>query len=115
MISKSKCPKNSESNKMKTRSLVRLKPNGTTLDNSIQTNEQPKPNIEDILETAFYEQIVNETSKIPKMKQRLQDGKITTDEYNIQLNNLKDRSAEIVKKMNIMRDSIKAQDKKIEN
>ena len=98
---------------MKTRSLVRLKPNGTTLDNSIPTNEQPKLNIEDILETAFYEPIVNETSKIPKMKQKLQDGKITTDKYNTELNNLKDRSAEIVKKMNIIRDSIKAQDKRL--
>ena len=80
--------KNSENNKMKTRSLVRLEPNGTALDNSIPTNEQPKPNIDDILETALYEPIVNETSKIPKMKQKLQDGKITTDKYNTELKNL---------------------------
>ena len=49
--------KNLENNKMKTRSLERLESNGTTLDNSIPTNEQPKPNIDDILETALYEPI----------------------------------------------------------
>ena len=100
--------KNSENNKMKTRSLERLESNGTTLDNSIPTNEQPKPNIDDILKTACCEPIVNETIKILKMKQKLQDRKITTDEYNTELNNLKDRLAKIVKKINIMRDSIKA-------
>ena len=60
--------KNLENNKMKTRSLERLESNGTTLDNSIPTNEQPKPNIDDILKTTFYEPIVNETIKILKMK-----------------------------------------------
>ena len=81
---------------MKTRSLVKLEHNGTALDNSILTNEQPKPNIDDILETTFYETIVNEISTIPKIKQKLPDGKITTDEYSTELNNLKDRLAEIV-------------------
>ena len=98
---------------MKTRFLVRLESNETTLDNSIPTNEQPNKNIDDMLETAFHGPIFNEISKLPKMKQKLQDGDITTDEYNIELNSLKDRLAGIVKKMNIMRDSIKAQDKNI--
>ena len=100
---------------MKTRSLVNFEHNRTALDNSILTNEQPKPNIDDIPETTFYETIVNEISTIPKIKQKLQDGKITTDEYNTELNNLKDRLAEIVKKMNVIRGNVKAQDKKIEN
>ena len=68
-----------------------------------------------MLETIFHEPIFNETSKLSKMKQKFQIGKITTDEYNTEINNRKDRLAEIVKKMNIMRDSIKAQDKNIEN
>ena len=121
--------KNSEKtpNKMKTRS--RLEPNGTinpinelrvrvnghTLNNSIPVNDQPNKNIEDILETVFLEPITNEANKIPQMKQRLQEGKITADEYNDELSNLKDRLKEIVNKMNVIRDNIKAQDKKIEN
>ena len=88
--------KNSENNKMKTRSLVNLEHNGTALDNSILTKQQPKPNIDDILETTFYETIVNEISTIPKIKQKLQDGKITAKEYNTELRNLKDRLHEIV-------------------
>ena len=47
------------------------------------------------------------------MKQRLQEGKITVDEYNNELCNLKDRVKEIVNKMNVMRDNIEAQDKKV--
>ena len=73
---------------MKTRSLERLESNGTTLDNSIPIKEQSKTNINDILETVFHEPIFNETSKFPKMKQKFQDGKITTDEYNTELNNI---------------------------
>ena len=100
--------KNSEKtpNKMKTRSRIeRLEPNGTinpinelrvrvngnTLNNSIPVNDQPNKNIEDILETVFLEPITNEANKIPQMKQRLQEGKITADEYNDELSNLKDR------------------------
>ena len=100
--------KNSEKtpNKMKTRSrLERLEPSGTinpinerrirvngnTLKNSIPVNNQPNKNIEDILETVFLEPITNETNKIPQMKQRLQEGNITADEYNDELSNLKDR------------------------
>ena len=49
------------------------------------------------------------------MKQRLQEGEITADEYNDELSNLKDRVKEIQTKMNAMRDEIKAQNKKIEN
>ena len=49
------------------------------------------------------------------MKQRLQEGKITADEYNDELSNLKYRLQEIVNKMNVMQDNIKAQDKKIKN
>ena len=121
--------KNSEKtpNKIKTRS--KLEPNGTinsiydlrvgvngnTLNNYIPVNDQPNINIEDILETVFLESITNEVSKIPHMKQRLQEGKITADEYNDELINLKDRLKEIVNKMNVMRDNIKTQDKKIEN
>ena len=79
--------KNPENNKIKTRSRLepngtvlnninpvnelRVRVNGTTLNNSIPVNEQPKQNIDDILETAFYEPIINETSKIPQMKQNL--------------------------------------------
>ena len=101
---------------MKTGSLLRLEPNGTALNNSIPENEQPnKTNIDDILENVFQEPIMNEKNKISKMKQNFQDGKITTDEYNIELKNLKDRLVEIVKKMNIMRNNIKIQDKNIEN
>ena len=80
--------KNSEKNKMKTRSLVRLEPNGPTLDNIIPIKEHSNTNINDILETVFHEPIFNETSKFPKMKQKFQDGKITTDEYNTELNNI---------------------------
>lgn len=47
------------------------------------------------------------------MKQALQDGQTMIDEYTTEMKNLKDRLAEIVKKMNTMRDSIKTQDKKI--
>ena len=104
--------KNSEktSNKMKTRS--RLEPNGTInpinelrvrvnenkLNNSIPVNDQTNKNIEDILETTFLELITNEASKIPQMKQRLQEGKITSDQYNDELSNLKDRLKEIITK-----------------
>ena len=56
---------------MKTRYLVRLESNVATLYNTIPTNEHPTPNINDVLETAFYETIINKTSKIPKMKQKL--------------------------------------------
>ena len=121
--------KNSEKTliKMKTRS--RLEPNGTInpinelrvrvnenkLNNSIPVNDQPNINIEDILETVFLEPITNEANKIPQMKQRPQEGKITADEYNDQLSNLKDRLKENVNKMNLMRDNIKAQNKKVEN
>ena len=121
--------KNSESNKMKTRSRLerngtilnninpvnglRVRVNETVLNNSISVNEQPKTNIDDVLETAFHEPIINETSKIPQMEQKLQNEKITTKEYNTELRNLKDRLHEII--MNIMRDNIKAQDKNIEN
>ena len=114
-------------NKMKSRS--RLEPNGTinqinelrvrvngnTLNNSIPVNDLPNTNIKDILETVFFKPITNEASKIPQMKQRLQEEKITADEYNDELRNLKDRLKEIVNKMNVIRDNIKAQDKKIEN
>ena len=94
---------------------LRVGVNGTTLNNSIPVNEQPKKNINNILETVFHEPIINELSKIPQMKQKLQDGKITAKEYNTELRNLKDRLHDIVNRMNIMRDNIKAQDKKIEN
>ena len=53
---------------MKTRYLVRLESNITALYNTIPTNEHPTPNINDILETSFYETITNKASKIPKMK-----------------------------------------------
>ena len=68
-----------------------------------------------MLEKALYERLVNKTDKIPKMKQALQDGKITIDEYNTELKNLKDILTEIVKKTNVMRDNVRKQDKKIEN
>ena len=44
-----------------------------------------------------------------------QDEKITADEYNTELINLKDKLKYIVNNMNIIRDNIKAQDKKIDN
>ena len=77
----------SENQRMKTRSLARLKPNGTTLNISIPENEQPnKINIEDILAKSFQEPLMNETSKILKItQQELQDGNITIDEYNTEL------------------------------
>ena len=53
---------------MKTRSLLRLEPNGTVLDNIIPTNEQPKKNRDGILETVFYKPIFSETNKLPKIK-----------------------------------------------
>ena len=68
-----------------------------------------------MLERTFHEPVKNETSKIPKMKQDLQDGKITVDEYNTKLKNLKDRLGKIVEKMNEMRDDFKKQDKNIES
>ena len=89
---------------------LRVRVNETVLKNSISVNEQPKINIDDVLETAFHEPIINETSKIPQMKQKLQNEKITTKEYNTELRNLKDKLHEII--MNIMRDNIKVQDKK---
>ena len=49
------------------------------------------------------------------MKQKLQDGMITAKEYITELRNLKDRLHKTVNQMSIMRDNIKAQDKKIEN
>ena len=49
------------------------------------------------------------------MKQDLQDGNITVDEYSIEMQELKSRVWKIVKKMNIIQDDIKKQDKKIEN
>ena len=49
------------------------------------------------------------------MKQRLQEGKITADEYNDEFSNFKDRIKEIVNKMNVIRDNTKTQNKKIEN
>ena len=107
--------KNSENNNVSTRSLVRLESNGIILDNSIPSNEQSKTNIDVTLETVFHDPIFYETSKLPKVNQKLQDGKITTNEYNTELNNLKDRLAEIVRKMNIIRETIKAQDKNIDN
>ena len=39
------------------------------------------------------------------MKQRLQEGKITADEYNDELSNLKDRLKEIINNINVMRDN----------
>ena len=94
---------------------LRVRVNGNTLNNSTSVNDQPNKNIEDYLETVFIEPISNEANKIPQIKQRLQEGKIMADEYNDKLGNLKDRLKEIVNSMNIMRDNIKAQDKKIEN
>ena len=122
--------KNSEKtpNKMKTRSrLKRIEPNGiinlinelrvrvngNTLNNSIPVNDQPNENIEDYLETAFLEPIGNEARKIPQMKQILQEGKITAGEYDDELTDLKDRVKEIVNNMNVMRDNIKAQNKRL--
>ena len=74
--------KKSENNKMKTRlrlelngtilnninpvNELRVRVNGTTLNNSIPVNEQPKTNIDDVLETAFLEPIINETRKFQK-------------------------------------------------
>ena len=124
--------KNSEKtpNKMKTRSrLEKLEPNktinpinelrvrvnGNALNNSIPVNDQPNKNIEDILETVFLELITNEASKIPQMKQRLQEEKITANEYNDELSNLKDTLKDIVNNMKVMRDNVKARDKKFEN
>ena len=68
---------NSGNHKMKTRSLARLEPNGNT--NSISENEQP--NIGDLMDITVgsLDTMKKETSKIPKMKQDLQDGKITVD------------------------------------
>ena len=117
-------------NKMKTRSrLERLEPNGTinpinelrvrvngkSLNNRIPVNDQPNKNIVDILRTVFLEPITNEANKILQIKQRLQEGKITTDEYNDELSNLNDILKDIVNNMNVIRDNIKVQDKKIEN
>ena len=94
---------------------LRVRVNGNTLNNSIPVNDRLTKNIDEILETEFLEPIAVEASKIPQMKQRLQEEKITADEYNDELSNLKDRLKEIVNKMNEMWDNIKAQDKKIEN
>ena len=114
--------KNSEQtpNKMKTR--LRLEPNGTVnpiselrvrvkgnkLNNSIPVSDQPNTIIEDVLETVFLEPITNETSKIPQVKQRLQERMITTDKYNDELSNLRDRLKENVNKINAMWDNIEA-------
>ena len=48
------------------------------------------------------------------MKQELKNGKIKIEEYSIQMEKLKGRVAEIVKKMNTLRYLIKGEDTHIE-
>ena len=94
---------------------LRVRVNGKSLNNRIPVNDQPNKNIVDSLRTVFLEPITNEANKILQIKQRLQEGKITADEYNDELSNLKDTLKDIVNNMKVMRDNVKARDKKFEN